>query len=76
MTDAVFGDSLDIHAGGIDLKFPHHNNEQVIGCLDVLIGCLEGIEVPHQNNEQVRRRMRREEEEKEAGGGRRGDGER
>ena len=29
VTDAVFGDSLDIHAGGIDLKFPHHNNEQV-----------------------------------------------
>lgn len=23
----IFGKNLDIHAGGIDLKFPHHNNE-------------------------------------------------
>lgn len=27
MCNAVFGDKLDIHAGGIDLAFPHHCNE-------------------------------------------------
>lgn len=27
MCCAVFGDSLDIHSGGCDLKFPHHDNE-------------------------------------------------
>jgi cysteinyl-tRNA synthetase len=27
MTHAVFGPRLDIHAGGIDLAFPHHCNE-------------------------------------------------
>ncbi len=27
MSHALFGDTLDIHSGGIDLKFPHHTNE-------------------------------------------------
>jgi cysteinyl-tRNA synthetase len=27
MCSNIFGDSLDIHSGGIDLKFPHHDNE-------------------------------------------------
>eukprot|EP00981_Chlorochromonas_danica_P001924 scaffold398_cov177-Ochromonas_danica.AAC.23 len=27
MTHAYFGEHLDIHSGGIDLKFPHHTNE-------------------------------------------------
>lgn len=27
MTHHVLGDRLDVHSGGIDLKFPHHNNE-------------------------------------------------
>ena len=27
MTHSIVGDSIDIHSGGIDLKFPHHNNE-------------------------------------------------
>ncbi len=27
MCSAVFGESLDIHSGGVDLKFPHHTNE-------------------------------------------------
>lgn len=27
MTNAYFGDTFDIHSGGIDLKFPHHTNE-------------------------------------------------
>ncbi|KAF8376287.1 cars-1 [Pristionchus pacificus] len=27
MCGAVFGDKLDIHSGGSDLKFPHHDNE-------------------------------------------------
>ncbi|CAM9588774.1 unnamed protein product, partial [Scytosiphon promiscuus] len=27
MTHALFGPNLDIHSGGVDLKFPHHTNE-------------------------------------------------
>jgi len=27
MTHAYFGHSIDIHSGGVDLKFPHHTNE-------------------------------------------------
>ncbi len=27
MSDALLGSSFDIHAGGIDLQFPHHENE-------------------------------------------------
>ncbi|KFL37643.1 cysteine--tRNA ligase [Arenimonas donghaensis] len=27
MAEAHLGDSIDIHAGGIDLQFPHHENE-------------------------------------------------
>jgi cysteinyl-tRNA synthetase len=28
----VFGSELDIHAGGIDLRFPHHENEEAQSC--------------------------------------------
>lgn len=27
MASAIFGDKMDIHSGGIDLAFPHHDNE-------------------------------------------------
>jgi cysteinyl-tRNA synthetase len=27
MASGVFGDSVDVHAGGVDLRFPHHCNE-------------------------------------------------
>jgi cysteinyl-tRNA synthetase len=27
MVKAIFGDSIDIHGGGMDLIFPHHENE-------------------------------------------------
>eukprot|EP00601_Ochromonadales_sp_CCMP2298_P030440 CAMPEP_0173342040 /NCGR_PEP_ID=MMETSP1144-20121109/9953_1 /TAXON_ID=483371 /ORGANISM="non described non described, Strain CCMP2298" /LENGTH=105 /DNA_ID=CAMNT_0014288523 /DNA_START=53 /DNA_END=367 /DNA_ORIENTATION=+ len=27
MTHALFGAHIDIHSGGVDLKFPHHTNE-------------------------------------------------
>lgn len=27
MAAEIFGDHLDLHAGGVDLKFPHHENE-------------------------------------------------
>lgn len=27
MTHALFGPNLDLHSGGVDLKFPHHTNE-------------------------------------------------
>ncbi|RZC38148.1 cysteine--tRNA ligase, mitochondrial [Asbolus verrucosus] len=28
----VFGSEIDIHAGGIDLRFPHHENEEAQSC--------------------------------------------
>ena len=28
----VFGSSIDIHSGGIDLMFPHHENELAQSC--------------------------------------------
>ncbi len=27
MINSIFGDKIDIHGGGVDLKFPHHENE-------------------------------------------------
>ncbi|KDQ55793.1 hypothetical protein JAAARDRAFT_37217 [Jaapia argillacea MUCL 33604] len=27
MASAIFGDNMDIHSGGVDLAFPHHDNE-------------------------------------------------
>lgn len=27
MADSILGYPIDIHMGGIDLKFPHHDNE-------------------------------------------------
>ncbi|CBJ27917.1 Cysteinyl-tRNA Synthetase [Ectocarpus siliculosus] len=27
MTHSLFGPNLDVHSGGVDLKFPHHTNE-------------------------------------------------
>ncbi len=27
MTRSLFGPNLDVHSGGVDLKFPHHTNE-------------------------------------------------
>lgn len=27
MSSSIFGETLDIHSGGCDLKFPHHDNE-------------------------------------------------
>ena len=27
MASAIFGDNMDVHSGGIDLAFPHHDNE-------------------------------------------------
>lgn len=27
MINNIFGDNIDIHGGGVDLKFPHHENE-------------------------------------------------
>jgi cysteinyl-tRNA synthetase len=27
MGSDIFGDGMDIHSGGVDLLFPHHDNE-------------------------------------------------
>jgi cysteinyl-tRNA synthetase len=32
MSTALLGDTFDIHAGGMDLKFPHHENEIAQSC--------------------------------------------
>ncbi len=36
MIHSIFGDQIDIHGGGLDLMFPHHENEiaQTEGCTD------------------------------------------
>jgi cysteinyl-tRNA synthetase len=33
LASLVFGLNLDFHAGGIDLKFPHHENEEAQSCV-------------------------------------------
>ncbi|XP_016917911.1 probable cysteine--tRNA ligase, mitochondrial isoform X2 [Apis cerana] len=32
IASTVFGNSVDIHSGGIDLMFPHHENEEAQSC--------------------------------------------
>ena len=32
MSRALFGDKFDIHGGGLDLAFPHHENEKAQSC--------------------------------------------
>lgn len=32
MVSKIFGSQLDFHAGGIDLRFPHHENEEAQSC--------------------------------------------
>lgn len=32
MASNIFGSQIDIHAGGLDLKFPHHENEEAQSC--------------------------------------------
>ncbi|CAK9813984.1 Cysteine--tRNA ligase, mitochondrial [Anthophora quadrimaculata] len=32
IASTVFGNSIDIHSGGIDLLFPHHENEEAQSC--------------------------------------------
>ncbi|XP_018360959.1 PREDICTED: probable cysteine--tRNA ligase, mitochondrial [Trachymyrmex cornetzi] len=32
IASTVFGNSIDIHSGGIDLAFPHHENEEAQSC--------------------------------------------
>uniref|UniRef100_A0A1A9V5E2 cysteine--tRNA ligase n=1 Tax=Glossina austeni TaxID=7395 RepID=A0A1A9V5E2_GLOAU len=33
LADMIFGDNVHIHAGGIDLRFPHHENEECQSCV-------------------------------------------
>lgn len=33
LASLMFGSHLDFHAGGIDLKFPHHENEEAQSCV-------------------------------------------
>ena len=37
----IFGDKLDIHSGGIDLAFPHHDNE--IAQTEAHYGCTQWV---------------------------------
>ncbi|EFN83100.1 Cysteinyl-tRNA synthetase, mitochondrial [Harpegnathos saltator] len=38
IASAVFGNSIDVHSGGIDLAFPHHENEEAQSC------CYHGVD--------------------------------
>lgn len=33
MASNIFGSTIDIHAGGLDLRFPHHENEEAQSCV-------------------------------------------
>lgn len=33
MASKIFGDCIDFHAGGLDLRFPHHENEEAQSCM-------------------------------------------
>uniref|UniRef100_A0A1I8NVP6 cysteine--tRNA ligase n=1 Tax=Stomoxys calcitrans TaxID=35570 RepID=A0A1I8NVP6_STOCA len=33
LANMIFGKSVDFHAGGMDLKFPHHENEEAQSCV-------------------------------------------
>ena len=33
LANMIFGNSVDIHAGGMDLRFPHHENEEAQSCV-------------------------------------------
>lgn len=33
LASMIFGRSIDFHAGGLDLKFPHHENEEAQSCV-------------------------------------------
>ena len=41
MASSILGDSIDIHAGGYDLKFPHHDNE--LAQSEAYFGCCNWI---------------------------------
>lgn len=32
LASMIFGNNIDVHAGGIDLRFPHHENEEAQSC--------------------------------------------
>ncbi len=57
MMDKMFGKKIDIHSGGIDLKFPHHHNEYVQTTAyyneDDLIKCFIHSGHLHINNEKM-----------------------
>lgn len=40
MASAVLGDNMDIHSGGSDLAFPHHDNEMAQSEVRAFLGCL------------------------------------
>ena len=45
MASAILGPMFDIHTGGVDLKFPHHDNELaqsevcLLNCLSSSVVC-------------------------------------
>ena len=65
MCSSIFKGQFDIHSGGEDLKFPHHDNEiaqSVVGdqsmyacicvCVCVYVVCMyEDLKFPHHDNE-------------------------
>jgi len=43
MASNILGSSLDIHTGGVDLKFPHHDNELA----QSEVTCIKQLAVEH-----------------------------
>merc|ERR1711860_142578 len=41
MASSILGESIDVHAGGYDLKFPHHDNE--LAQSEAYFGCNQWI---------------------------------
>ena len=42
MASSILGQSMEIHTGGCDLKFPHHENELAqaeVGNVDIFTSC-------------------------------------
>ena len=58
MATDLMGDNMDVHAGGYDLKFPHHDNE--IAQSEAYHGCNSGQLLlplrppPHQGPQDVK----------------------
>jgi hypothetical protein len=63
MASAVFGDNMDIHSGGIDLAFPHHDNEvaqsevRLFSSLSFVLHYTAMVKLRHETETIIRERL-------------------